>query len=137
VDDPAIVPCLVPSHSRFFLENHHAQPRKPLAHLHGKRKPNNPAANDRNVISHEFVCLVWGRASRPSKPCKARPPTENNPISQPAHLTVTQEQWNVTQKKARVPSSHAFRNVGTDTSALNYQLQITNYKFQSPAASRR
>src|ERR1019366_4261822 len=114
VDHPAIVSRLVPRHSRLFLQNHHPQPGKPLAHLHGKRKPNNPPANHRNIISHKS--LVSGRPCgdgrprprrdgrpRPSNPCAARQPTEDDPTSPPRPITVTQEQENVTQEKGAAP----------------------------------
>src|SRR5580698_4472314 len=60
VDDSAVMSRLVPSNGRLFFQHHDAQARELLGRLHRKRKPNNPAADHRNVISHK---LAWTRGA--------------------------------------------------------------------------
>src|SRR5260370_13380276 len=85
VDHSAIVSRLMPSHSRLFLQNHHAQARELLGRLHGKRKPHNPPANHRNVISHK---PMQGRASAPVQPVQttAAPPETILPHNPAPHV---------------------------------------------------
>ena len=51
MDDAAVVPCLVLSDGTLLFENGQSQGRKACQQLHGSGQPNDPCADNRDVIS--------------------------------------------------------------------------------------